>query len=517
MPTLTNIESLPYFVPETALAALGIVVVLSDLLARGKGRTFVGVLSLACLAAVGGLSLAPHGGELLFYGMVRHDAFAQFFKVLITGCSFLTVLVSLRTREVGDSVRGEFFALVLFVTFGMFLMASASNLLMVYLGIEMASIGSYILVGFLTGQARSSEAAFKYVVFGAVASGVMLFGVSLLYGMAGTADLHGLAPGLVGAPRVALLVALVFVFAGLGYKIASVPFHMWSPDVYEGSPIPIAAFLSVASKAAGFAVLVRFFRDGLGAHALVEALDWPFFLALVAAVTMTVGNLAALGQSNVKRLLAYSSIAHGGYMLMGVSAMGATVAGAVEAVLFYLIVYLFMNLGAFYVVLHLADPSRIGSEEIADYRGLVRRAPLLSVLLTVFLVSLIGIPPFAGFWGKLYLFKAVLDASLAPGGVNGHNLVWLVLLGLLNSAISLYYYFSVVKAMLLDRGEDESPIRANPAFSALLVGALAIPTLVLGFVVTADQPWLRASAEAPAAARSADTETPSALSVDRRP
>jgi len=317
----------------------------------------------------------------------------------------------------------------------------------------------------------------------------MLFGVSLLYGMSGTADFASLGEGLSGVSPLALVLALVLVFAGLGYKIACVPFHMWSPDVYEGSPLPVTAFLSVASKAAGFGLLIRFFREGFGTTALLEQVDWPLFLAVVSAVTMTVGNLAAFGQRNVKRLLAYSSIAHGGYLLMGVAVASQEGSGAVGATLFYLVVYLFMNLGAFYVVLHLAEPGRLGSEEIGDYRGLVRRSPFVAVLMSIFLFSLIGLPPFAGFWGKLYLFKSVVDASLVPGGVNGHNFVWLVVLGLLNSAVSLYYYFSVVKAMLLDAGTETTPVRAHVAFAVLLV-VLVLPTLLFGFFFTSGESWI---------------------------
>ena len=487
MELLDNIASLRFFVPELVLAGLALLLILVDLVVRRRDGAVIGYLTLATLALVGWLTLSGDGadGTRLFYGMIVHDGLARFFKVFIASAAFLTVLVSIRSPELEPRFRGEYFVLLLFATFGMFLMVSASNLLIVYLSIEMASLSSYILAGFLSDDTRSSEASFKYVIYGAVASGVMLFGISLVFGMTGTVDIPAIGERLaIGSPY-ALVLALVFIFAGLGYKIASVPFHMWSPDVYEGAPIPITAFLSVASKAAGFGVTIRVFRDGLGAADVIAAMDWPFFLALISAITMTVGNLAAIGQRNVKRLLAYSSIAHGGYLLMGVAAMGsgAFQNAAVAAILFYFVVYLFMNLGAFYVVQHLAVPGRLGSEEIASYRGLVRRAPLVALLMSVFLFSLIGIPPFAGFWGKLYLFKVVVDASLAPGAVGGHNLVWLVVLGLLNSAISLYYYFSIVKAMLLDAPEEREPVRMNSAFALLLV-LLFLPTLLFGLVTS---------------------------------
>ncbi len=482
MNMLGNLDSLPFYVGDTLLLGLALLVVVIDLLGRGKAHAVTGSVALLSLLAVMAVlwttPATPHG---LFFGMVRADGLARAFKLLIGACAVLTLFVSRRTPEVSERLRGEFCSLLLFATYGMFLMVSASNLLTAYLGIEMASISSYILAGFLARRTRSSEAAFKYVIYGSVASGVMLFGVSLVFGLAGTLDIAAMGAGLATAPPVAVALALVLIFAGLGYKIASVPFHMWSPDVYEGSPLPVTAFLSVASKAAGFGLVVRFFRDGMGSDAAMATVDWPLFLALVSAVTMTVGNLAAFGQTNIKRLLAYSSIAHGGYLLMGVVAMGGGDVASQSGVLFYFLAYLFMNLGAFYVVLHLAAPERLGSEEISAYRGLIKRSPLLAILMSVFLFSLIGLPPFAGFWGKLYLFKSVIDASLTAGGINGHSFVWLVMLGLLNSAISLYYYFSVVKAMLMEEGDETGRISANPIYAALLI-LLMLPTLLLGFI-----------------------------------
>jgi NADH-quinone oxidoreductase subunit N len=483
---LGNLPSLQFYVGDTLLLGLALLVVVIDLLGRGKAHSVTGsVALLSMLAVLAVIWTSPTVTDGLFFGMVRADGLARAFKLLIGACTVLTLFVSRRTPEVSDRLRGEFFALLLFATYGMFLMVSASNLLTAYLGIEMASISSYIMAGFLARRTRSSEAAFKYVIYGSVASGVMLFGISLVFGLAGTLDISTMGAGLAMAPPIAVALALILIFAGLGYKIASVPFHMWSPDVYEGSPLPVTAFLSVASKAAGFGLVVRFFRDGMASPAVLATVDWPLFLALISAVTMTVGNLAAFGQTNIKRLLAYSSIAHGGYLLMGVVAMGGGAMAAQSGVLFYFVAYLFMNLGAFYVVLHLASPERLGSEEISAYRGLIRRSPLLAILMSIFLFSLIGLPPFAGFWGKLYLFKSVIDASLTTGGINGHNFLWLVMLGLLNSAVSLYYYFSVVKAMLMEEGEETSRFSPNPIYAALLI-LLLLPTLLLGFITNVD-------------------------------
>ncbi|GIX05882.1 MAG: hypothetical protein KatS3mg115_0285 [Candidatus Poribacteria bacterium] len=415
--------------------------------------------------------------------MVADDGLAWFFKLVILGTALLTCLVSIRSPEVFDAFRGEFFVLVVFAALGMVLMAGAANLLMLYLAMETASLSSYVLAGFLSGQSRSAEASFKYVIYGAVASGVMLFGLSLLFGIGGTLDLAELPAALAGASPLAVVLALLFVLAGLGYKLASVPFHMWSPDVYEGAPLPVTAFLSVASKAGAFALTLRFFDEAFGDRAIALATQWPLLLALISLLTMTIGNLAAIGQRNMKRLLAYSSIAHGGYLLMGVVALAnpAVRAEAMAAVGFYFVAYLFMNLGAFYVVQHLAEPERLNSEMIADYAGLLRRSPFLAVALSIFLFSLIGIPPFAGFWAKLYLFEAFVRAGLEAEGIAGGRHLWLVVAALLNTAISLYYYLYVVKTMCFDSAVEDRPVRAHPAFVGLML-VLLIPTFVLGLL-----------------------------------
>ncbi len=383
-----------------------------------------------------------------------------------------TILFSLRSEELDAKLKGEYYALLLAITFGMFLMASSTNLLMIFISLETVSLTSYILAGFLTHSPRSSEAAFKYITYGAVASGTMLFGLSMLFGMAGTGDLTQISSQIAavlasgGVSSLGVLIAITFVLAGIGYKIASVPFHMWSPDVYEGAPIPITAFLSVASKAAGFALFLRFFHTGFGTPEIMQSIDWRLLLAIVSALTMTVGNLAALPQQNVKRLLAYSSIAHGGYLLMG--AVLLTPEG-LAAILFYLIVYLFMNLGAFYVVVLIANEA--GSEMIDGYRGLATRAPLVAGAMAIFLFSLTGIPPLAGFFGKWVLFYAVI----------GEGLYWLAFVGLLNSVVSLYYYARIVKAMYFETAEDPNSLSFSNGTFALL-SVFAVPTIFIGLL-----------------------------------
>ena len=479
MQPLSNIKSLLYFSPEILLVIFAVAVILLDLVVKDRESVAVAYLSLVgCLCTFAAVlfthfSFGAEGPVSLFLGMIRLDVFSSFFKVLLLLATAATILFSLRSEELDARLKGEYYALLLAITLGMFLMASSTNLLMIFISLETVSLTSYILAGFLTHSPRSSEAAFKYITYGAVASGTMLFGLSLLFGMTGTGDLAqigGRLTELLASGEVAplaVLIAITFVLAGVGYKIASVPFHMWSPDVYEGAPIPITAFLSVASKSAGFALFIRFFYAGFGNTELMQAVDWPFMLAIVSALTMTVGNLAALPQQNVKRLLAYSSIAHGGYLLMGGVLLTSQ---GVGAILFYLVVYLFMNLGAFYVVVLIAN--EVGSEMVDGYRGLSSRAPLVAWAMVIFLVSLAGIPPFAGFFGKWLLFTAVLEQGY----------YWLALVGLLNSVVSLYYYARIVKAMFFeDAGEETESVPFSTGTFALL-SVFVIPTIFIGFL-----------------------------------
>ncbi len=472
MSPLTNIQSIPYFIPELILVVFAVSAILLDLVNKGKNTERVAYLALIGVAATLVAVIAVGSSEhRLFLGMIRLDSFAVFFKTLILTATAVTIVFSIKSEELDARMKGEYYALLIAVTFGMFLMVSSTNLLMIFISLETVSLTSYILAGFLTHNPRSSEAAFKYITFGAVASGTMLFGFSLLFGLTGTGDVVQISSRLTemfSAGEVYPLVVLViitFILAGVGYKMASVPFHMWSPDVYEGAPIPITAFLSVASKAAGFALFIRLFYSTFRESNIVGAVDWSLMLAIVSALTMTVGNLAALPQQNVKRLLAYSSIAHGGYLLMG--AVLLTPEG-LQAILFYLIVYLFMNLGAFFVVILVAN--ELGSETIDGYRNLKSRAPFVAVAMAIFLFSLTGLPPFAGFFGKWLLFSAVIKQEL----------YWLAVIGLLNSVVSLYYYARIVKAMFLESSDETETISFSRGNLALLI-VFVVPTLVIGF------------------------------------
>ena len=485
MDHLENIQSLAYFTPEILLVVFAAAVIILDLLIKNRESqktAYLSLIGLGCaLVAIVITNSFSDANEAknLFWGMIRLDGFAVFFKILLLLATAATILFSLRSEELDAKLKGEYYALLLAVTFGMFLMASSTNLLMIFISLETVSLTSYILAGFLTHSPRSSEAAFKYITYGAVASGTMLFGLSLIFGMVGSGDLATigqelpviLANGNVTA--LGVLIAITFILAGIGYKIASVPFHMWSPDVYEGAPIPITAFLSVASKAAGFALFLRFFYTGFGNTAIMQAIDWGLLLAIVSALTMTVGNLAALPQRNVKRLLAYSSIAHGGYLLMAAVLLttgnSALVDKGIGAIIFYLVIYFFMNLGAFYVVVLIANES--GSEMIDGYRGLSSRAPLVAAAMMIFLFSLTGIPPFAGFFGKWVLFAAVLEGKL----------YWLAFVGLINSVISLYYYARIIKAMYFESVEETEDFSFSKGSFALLT-IFAVPTILIGFL-----------------------------------
>ncbi len=475
----SNLMSLHLFVPEIALTTGIILLLVWDMafsLRRGTAA-FIALASLLCAAVVTIVS----GGEttVLFNGLIVRDSFTDFFKIFFVLVTAVIVVVSLRAKDAidytggKDSEASEYYALLLTATLGMNLMAASADLLMAYLSLEMVSLVSYILVGFKKRNRQSSEAALKYVIFGGVASGVMLFGLSLLYGLSGGTAFDTVRTALISQGDAGLMItvlAVVCVLAGFGYKIAAVPFHMWCPDVYQGAPTPVTAFLSVGPKAAGIALLIRFFTNGWGAVPGEEQLfgaPWVILFGVLSAATMTLGNLSALLQDNIKRLLAYSSIAHAGYLLMAMSVFSRD---GEQAILFYLVAYLFMNLGAFVVVIGFSEAG-IG-ETIDSYNGLGIRAPIFAVLMVIFLFSLTGLPPMAGFVGKFYLFAAVLKKG-------GPFYMTLALIGILNSAISLYYYARIMKAMYFTKGESDELLSVPMVHSAAAM-SMAIPTLIMG-------------------------------------
>ncbi len=485
------LESLARSLPEV-IACLGLLLVVVLDAAGGSARRAIPSLSILTLLLALGAAFRDGGAPVATWsGMLAADPLSTLLRSLVLLGALLVLLAFDlgRSRELKGLGLGEFHALVLAVTFACLLLAGANDLVMVYLALEMVSIPSYVLVAYLKRDPRSNEAALKYLLFGAASSGAMLYGLSFVYGLAGTTSIPGvsaaLAGGLPAASTFGLWLSALLVFAGFGFKVAAVPFHFWCPDAYEGAPTPVAAFLSVVPKTAGFAVMLRFCYEALsvqrgGPLALVEIVDWPQVLMWISVATMTLGNVAALTQTNMKRLLAYSSIAHAGYVMMGVVAMSED---GGRGVLVYLFTYVLMNLGAFGVVaaIHGAD----GTFDLRDYAGLHRRQPLLALAMAVFLLSLMGLPPFVGFFGKFYVFAAVI--------AHGPEYYWYAAVGAVNAAVAAYYYFRVMRAMVVDAEAAEAPVMAVGGREAVAIAALAafnlLPTLAWGRV----DEWTRAA------------------------
>ncbi len=438
--------------PEVLLTLFLVLILLADLvpgLRRQRMAAWLALIGITvALAATIRFFVIDYPETAFFSGMMALDPLALFFKLISLTATGLAVLFSIGCKALDRQDRGEYYALLLATAIGINLMAASRSLLMVYVSLEMVSLASYALTAYLRRNRESSEAGLKYILFGAVASAVMIFGMSYVYGLTGSLSFEGIRTGLsgidAGSTHLAVGISLIMILAGIGYKIAAVPFHLWCPDVYQGAPTPIAAFLSVGPKAAGFALFIRLFIDAFawpvhgstGQWMALTSFNWPMLVAVLSALTMTLGNLAAIPQNNLKRMLAYSSIAHAGYMMMPLVILSRE---GVESILFYLAVYLLMNMGAFLVVLALEN--RSGHPSITGFRGLAWKSPtgaFMAICMTVFLVSLTGIPPMGGFAAKFKLFGAIIDSE---------TFYWLALLGVLNSAVSLYYYARVVKAM----------------------------------------------------------------------
>ena len=462
MPPGIALSDFYYILPEIVLTAGALIVLIADVLLP-RGSRFLVWVTLAALAATFA-SLVPFGGTdvTVSNGLIAVDRFALYFKVVFLVAASMTVLMSVRYLEAEGASPGEYYFLILCSTLGMMIMAGGIDLITSFIGLETMAVSFYILVGFIKPNQRSNEAAVKYFLLGAFSLGILLYGMSLLYGLSGSTNLRVMATVFAGQPRDPLLVlAVILVVAGMGFKIAAVPFHMWAPDVYEGAPTPITAFLSVGSKAASFAMLARIFVEGLPA----SGEDWRLLFWALSIVTMTVGNLAALTQTNIKRMLAYSSIAHAGYTLMGIIA-GST--RGIAAMLIYLLIYAFMQLGAFAVVVMLRRRDVIG-DELKDFTGLAFRQPFAAFAMLLFMLSLGGIPPTAGFMGKFWLFSAAIESGY----------VWLAVIGVLNSAISLYYYIRLVVFMYLKKETIGSEPVVSPSLGFVL-GAAVVATIVLG-------------------------------------
>lgn len=453
-------------VPELSLLILLAIVLFYDRLIKPEDRRRIGLLTawgafITLLLTMGlwlGLDQPNNftaASEIIWGGMIRFDLVTLVFRVMFLVALMVTSLISL---DVPRLQKGEYYALLITGTIGFSLMAASTDLIMIYVALETASISSYILAGFVTNEKRSAEAGMKYFVYGAFATAVMLYGMSLLYGITGqtnlykigelamtlpsSADMQQMAAeqvGFVQGLNGVFLLSAVMIVVGLGFKISAVPFHFWTPDVYEGAPTPFTGFVSTASKAAGFAVFIRVFTAGaLGVPA--DTSMWWAMLVAMTIITMTLGNFVAIFQTNLKRLLAYSSIAQAGYALIGLVTLTSDGSGAT---MYYLLMYIFTNIAAFGVIVVVSN--RIGSDELKDFSGLSRRSPYLALVMLFALLSLSGIPPTAGFFGKFFLFRAAVDAGRW----------WLALIGILNAFVGLYYYLSAVKYMYLYRSEDE--------------------------------------------------------------
>jgi len=458
--------------PELIVVAAACLVIALDPITPASRRDLLAWLSLGALALCLGLT----GGQIstlnirisAFSDLVVIDAYARFWKVLLYGVTGLTILMSLPYLKAERIHLGEYYGFILLALSGMMVMVSGADLLTIYLGTELMSLSLYVMTGLNRSKPRSLEAAAKYFVLGAFSSGILLYGISLLYGMAGSTKLASIASavGTHGANDPLVLIATILVAVGFSFKLAAVPFHMWTPDVYQGAPTSVTAFMAVAAKAASFAAFTRVFVEGLGG---LKA-DWSLLFLLIALVTLVLGNVVAIVQTNIKRMLAYSSIAHAGYALIGFVAAGRAVGPSgstpgLASVMIYLALYSFMTLGTFAVIGMLRKGEREG-EEIEDFTGLAKRQPLAAFLMLVFMVSLAGIPPTAGFIGKFYVFMAAVDAGLA----------WLAAIALLFAAVSAYYYMRIVMVMYM-REPDPAAVAprlvTSPALSFVLACAVA--------------------------------------------
>jgi NADH-quinone oxidoreductase subunit N len=457
--------------PEIVLSLFGIAIMLLDpFLGRGKQRILGWVAFIGTLTALASLRYMYQDPGAAYSGVIQADTFSIFLHAVVIGSAALCLLGAIKYLDDENLQRGEFYALVLFATAGMGILAGANELVTAFVGLEISSISSYILAGFRKRATKSNESSLKYFILGSFATAFFLYGIAMVYGVTGTTRIDQIQPALdqliIATGRVPALsiLGLALIFIGLGFKVVAAPFHIYGPDVYEGAPTPVTALLASGPKAATFALMLRVFYVAFAG----EGHFWFWAIWVSAVLTMFVGNLAALVQTNVKRMLAYSSIAHAGYILVAFAA--STVYG-VAAVLFYLAAYSLMKVGAFLVVTHLGqrDESRL---EITDYAGLGTRQPVLAVCFSLFLFSLLGLPATGGFLGKFFAFQAALDSRI----------VWLVIIAAINSVIGAYYYLRVIIAMYFwEPSKDYTPSKVAPAV-VLAISIAAIGTLYLGIL-----------------------------------
>jgi NADH-quinone oxidoreductase subunit N len=463
--------------PELVIITIALTVLILDFFVDRPMKAMLGWYSLmgVVVAAVMTVKLMGTAGAF-FGGTFLLDPFATYFKLAFYVACGLGILISMKYLDLEEIHRGEYYALMLFATSGMMFMASAGDLIVLYLGLELMALSIYVLAGFMRNDSRSNEAGIKYLLLGAFSSGIMLYGMSLLYGISGTTNLNGILAFLRGADLAnpVLFLAMVMLVVSFGFKVAAVPFHMWVPDVYEGAPTSVTAFMSAGPKVAGFAVLLRVFLHALQPlHA-----DMSIILGGLAVLTMALGNIMAIAQTNIKRMLAYSSIAHAGYALVGLAAGGPEGAASV---MLYVLIYAVMNMGAFGVVIMLRKSGARG-EEIADFAGLGKTNKTAAFLMLIFMFSLTGIPPMAGFMGKFYIFKSAVQAGM----------IWLAVAGVLFSSISAYFYLRVIMVMWMYDPKEEFTLVQSPAL-ALALAVTVTAVLVIGVYPSAVLEFARAS------------------------
>ena len=488
---MNNLQSISLYFPEIILTILIIAVIIYDLLIdKSKSGNTGWLLSFGLLVVSFSIWKQGNVTTSLFTDAVVLDPFSSFFKQIIILATILVSIVSLYSDELTKYRKGEFFTLLGIITFGLFLMVSAVDLIILYISIEIVSIMSFVLAGYLKENTFSNEASLKYVLYGALSSGIMLFGLSYIFGLTGSTNYFQIQSAIAqldSSANTALLLSTIMILAGFGYKVSAVPFHFWTPAVYQGAPTTITAYLSIAPKAGAFAMMIRFFNQVFSDGGALSGIDvvsasnipWASILSLLAVITMTLGNLVALQQNNIKRMLAYSSVAHAGYMLLAMPVMSSE---SIYAIMIYLVMYLFMNLGAFFIVIFVKN--KTGGETFEDYKGLGWEIPIVGICMTIFMVSLTGLPPTAGFVGKFYIF-----ASLIKGG---SSFYWLVFAGAINSVISLYYYLKVVKVMFLDGEKKDVILQPElPMFTMLMV--TVIPSMLLGIYWSPLANWVKSS------------------------
>jgi len=454
------LSSIPFVAPELIALTLALLILMFDLFLPKGRKSILGYLAVAGLVVAAVQAWNMQGVNVtMFSGMFRLDGFAIFFKIVFCIAASIAILISINYLKVENIELGEYYALILFATTGMMIMASGADLISIYLGLELMALSVYVLAGFLRNMPKSNEASLKYFLLGAFSSGILLYGIATLFGVTGSTNLHEIASfiqtGVYSRP--ALILGMIMVTAGFGFKVAAVPFHMWTPDVYEGAPTSVTAFMSVGPKAAAFAAFLRVFTVALPA---IQS-DWTIIISTLAIGSMLIGNVVAISQTNIKRMLAYSSIAHAGYAMVGFVAGGWQ---GVSSVMLYLLIYTFMNLGAFGVVIMLRKDGVMG-EDIQDLAGLAKKNRLAALLMLIFMFSLAGIPPTAGFIGKFYIFMSALNAGF----------LWLAIIGVMMSAVSAYFYLRIVMVMYMSEPKGEFSLATSfPMAIAMIVTVCAV-------------------------------------------